>query len=242
MIYSPSPKPASPVPSPPGSFLTYTAHVQGHHLTPSPPNWAIHPESCEQPTPRLLSSAALGTPHAGSRNGCRWTFLAPGVSSDTFICACRPGDRSLLPYHTSGLAKPVHPVSSEEAEGKGGWGGSREEGPVRASGGHGAGRCTTHGPRRVWKQVCLHRKGRSSKDDQPTQEGPRLGSAVGEGSTKKARGFPRQRTCRLQEVIELLPQHPIYSLSFPHCSYGRGSRLKGGSTCSPPSTQGCWEH
>lgn len=126
MIYSPSPKPASPVPPPPGSFLTYTAHVQGHHLTPSPPNWAIHPESCEQPTPRLLSSAALGTPHAGSRNGCRWTFLAPGVSSDTFICACRPGDRSLLPYHTSGLAKPVHPVSSEEAEGKGG--GGREQG------------------------------------------------------------------------------------------------------------------
>lgn len=125
---------------------------------------------------------------------------------------------------------------------RGGGGGSREEGPVRASGGHRAGRCTTHGPRRVWKQVCLHRKGRSSKDDQPTQEGPRLGSAVGEGSTKKARGFPRQRTCRLQEVIELLPQHPIYSLSFPHCSYGRGSRLKGGSTCSPPSTQGCWEH
>lgn len=128
MIYSPSPKPASPVPPPPGSFLTYTAHVQGHHLTPSPPNWAIHPESCEQPTPRLLSSAALGTPHAGSRNGCRWTFLAPGVSSDTFICACRPGDRSLLPYHTSGLAKPVHPVSSEEAEGKGGGEGAGRRG------------------------------------------------------------------------------------------------------------------
>lgn len=91
-------------------YAQHVVQVQGHR-PPSAPNWAAHPESCVQTSLRSLLPTALSTPgpvlpahlwgQPGTRNHRMWTFLAPGVSSDSFTWASRPGDRS-----SAGLAAP----------------------------------------------------------------------------------------------------------------------------------------
>ena len=184
---------------------TFKATVQPHLLLiGSPPPRVL----CANLVQVSAAPRTLGHPwgNPGTRNHCRWTFLAPGVSSDSFTWARRPGAKSSRPARAPALCLPSTQKEGWEAEAGPRCKGNREnveEGSVPPE------------DLQSLEPRGLHRRRRRSRDDGRAREEPR-GPGPGCGGAREKAGGPGRVPAGTRRVTQLSVQQPWrYSLYPP---------------------------